>query len=142
LVVWQIFGSSGSGLDEGSGGFFSDDDGKTWFEASADKIPPWDRNGKTAVRCYVFTCDGGKTKFAGYLERLTPEAKRMLEGQHSGAGGAVPIGAANPLLAGMGVEIKPPLTGSWLPKADPRAMAIIAVKCPPGTSGTPELVMP
>jgi hypothetical protein len=145
IIVWQLVGAGGDFDTHGTGGFFTDDDGKTWFEAGADKLPPWDHNGKPAVRCYVFTCDGGRTKFAGYLERYTAETKRMLEAPRGGGGGTgdgpVQLAAGNPLLLSMGIEVKPPLTGAWVPKSDPRAQTIIVPKCPSG-SGTPELVLP
>src|SRR5271163_2656883 len=50
--------------------YFSDDDGKTFFAASSDSVPPFDHNGQTAVRAYVFQC--GSQEFVGYLERFTP----------------------------------------------------------------------
>lgn len=59
--------------------YFSVDDGKTWFIDDINKYPPFDHDGKTAVRARVFSADGGKSTFCGYLERYTPEAKAKLE---------------------------------------------------------------
>ena len=35
-------------------GYFSDDDGKTYFQDDASKIAPFDHNGKQAVSAYLF----------------------------------------------------------------------------------------
>ncbi len=47
------------------------DDGKTFFAASSDNIPPFDYDGQQAVLADVFQCDG--KKFVGYMERFTPK---------------------------------------------------------------------
>lgn len=49
--------------------FYTTDDGKTWFVDSADKLAPFDHDGATAVRCYVF--QGKDGKFAGLLEKYS-----------------------------------------------------------------------
>ncbi len=117
--------------------FYSDDDGKTYFEDDREKIPPFDRNGKPAYRARVFTCDGGKTNFVGWLERYTPQAKKMLEDQAKNAGGG-------PVLMEdqSGLQIKKPGTGDkgWVGGQDPATMQIRDVKCPNGSPA--ELVLP
>src|SRR5205814_8476268 len=50
--------------------FYTTDDGDTWFVDDNDKITPFDHDGRPAVLVHLFTCDGGNTKFVGYLERL------------------------------------------------------------------------
>ncbi len=47
-------------------GYFSDDDGKTYFADDVYKPVPFDHNGKQAFRAYVFRCGSGKP-FVGYL---------------------------------------------------------------------------
>src|SRR5947207_15643246 len=83
LAVVYLFWSSGiGGIAAGRSGtqaYFSTDDGKSWFVDDAKKIPPFQKNGKDAVRAYVYKCPDG-TKFVSHLERYTPEAKKMLEG--------------------------------------------------------------
>src|SRR5450432_2046533 len=58
--------------------FFTVDDGKTWFTDSAANIPPYDKDGKQAVRAFVYRCANG-TQFVNHLERFKPEAKTALE---------------------------------------------------------------
>ena len=55
------------------------DDGATYFPDDANKIPPFTKDGKEAVRARVFSCDGGKTKYVAYLERITPKAKAAID---------------------------------------------------------------
>ena len=73
-----------AGTGRGPGGapapnrvFYTDDDGATWFADDATKIPPFDHNGKQAVRARVYRC-GGKT-FVNHMERYTPEVQKRLQ---------------------------------------------------------------
>jgi hypothetical protein len=129
----ETAGASGSVTKE----FFSDDDGKTFFEDDRTKIPPFDRNGKTAYRARVFTCDGGKTKFVGWLERYTPQAKKTIEDQMKNAG-------SGPILLEdqSGLQIKKPGTGDkgWLSSSDVATIQIRDVQCPNGSPA--DLVTP
>jgi hypothetical protein len=116
--------------------FFTTDDGKTWFTDEVRKVPPFSKDGKEAVRVYVYKCPDGK-QFAAWLERYTPPSKKQLEAMQARAENAppdlVPFGAPE-------VEIKPPGQSNWIKSSDPRAAAIMTPKCPAG--GEPELVIP
>jgi hypothetical protein len=54
--------------------FFTTDGGKTYYRKSG--LPPLS-NG--AVVAKVFSCDGGKTQFVGYLMKYTEEGKKSAE---------------------------------------------------------------
>lgn len=113
--------------------YFSDDDGKTWFTAPADSLPPFDHSGKPAVRAYLFTTDGGKTRFVGYLERFSEGARKAL--QNSRQGTLVPL---NELTAAANdVEVKTPGDSLWIKRTDPAAKKVMSVTAPPGSSGVP-----
>src|SRR5690606_6194429 len=58
--------------------FFTVDDGQSWFADDINKIPPFEKDGKAAVRVYVFRCGSGRP-FAAYLQRYTPEGKKAIE---------------------------------------------------------------
>src|SRR5947207_12339964 len=58
--------------------YYSTDDGKTYFEDSADHLVPFDKDGKEAVRAHVFQCGGG-APFVGYLEKLDSKVKARLD---------------------------------------------------------------
>jgi len=122
--------------------FYSVDDGATYFTAPVDLVPPFDWKGKQAVRAAVFTCDGGATRFVGYLERYTPAAKKQVEtARQRLKAGAKDSGP--PTMALGGVEVrKPGKEGAWTSRMTPAAGQILQVKCPGGRSGTPEPVTP
>ncbi len=89
IAPWLIFGR---GLMDQSRGpqiptqaYYSVDDGQTFFADDINLVPPFEKDGKMAVRAHVFTCDGGKTPFVAYLERYTPEAKGKIEAMKEGA---------------------------------------------------------
>ena len=81
----------------------------------------------------MFTCDGGKTKFVGYLRRFTEEAKKNREAIAKNA-----TGQPSPLMIEVedvgGIEIKKPKTGDtgWVKESDPASEQIRDVKCPDG----------
>ena len=109
--------------------FFTVDEGTTWFVESSKRIPPFDHNGSIAVRAYVFTCDGGKTKFTGYMERYTPKAKQMMEGIIESSG---EVSTPPPAVIG-GVELKKPGAREWVKAVDrTRAAEICSVPCDNG----------
>lgn len=54
--------------------YYTDDNGKTFFKDDVNKIPPFDHNGKQALRCDVFEA-GGK-QFVGLVYRFTEAGKR------------------------------------------------------------------
>src|ERR1039458_9705554 len=61
--------------------YFTTDDGATQFVDSMDHLAPFDHNGKPAVRVWMFSEDGGKTRFPAYLERFTPQAQARILAQ-------------------------------------------------------------
>jgi hypothetical protein len=116
--------------------FFTVDDGKTWFADDVATLPPFDKDGKQAVRAYVYRCADG-TQFVNYLERYTPHAKQALEN----AGTPSPDHKAPGNLAAIqnaytgGREVKRPGDKKWIDAGDFRAAAqIMAVKCPNGSA--------
>jgi hypothetical protein len=119
--------------------FFTTDDGKTWFKAPDDSIPPFDHNGKPAVQAFVWTCDGGKSGFVSHLQRYTPEGrKRMLAEKQRG-----PQGALAPGGMGLGVsdtEVKRPgePETAWIRCSDLRAGAILQPPRCPDNKTSPE----
>lgn len=99
--------------------FYSDDDGKTWFTDSTSRIPPYEKDGKVAVRAYVYKCKGVAEPFVGYLARYTDTArKQLLDAQAKGLAGNIPV-PPNAL------EFKKPGETVWTQQA-------IGVMCPNG----------
>jgi hypothetical protein len=142
FIIWQITGSGGPSV--ATEAFYTTDDGATWFADEADKIPPFDKDGKQAYRVYVYKCKDGD-EFISHLERYTPEAKKKLEEMKTKG----PDAQADPGMMEMiymgGVEVKDPKTGDkgWVKQAQfEQAAKITTPVCPDGTSDTLEPVMP
>ena len=142
FIIWSNFSDSEGGSAP-SKLYYTDDDGATFFPDDIRKFPPFDHGGKPAVRARVFSCDGGKTKFVGYLERYTPDAKARLEKAGAGKpGSAADVGIMEDVSMN-GVEYKKPKdTGAWLKQSDPKISKVMEVKCPDGTREKLEVMMP
>jgi hypothetical protein len=129
--------------------YFTIDDGATTFVDDIRKLPPFDYNGKQAVRVRMFKCGG--EPFVGYLERYTADAKKQLERIRNdppaagGASGGRPASEMADLAktARMGMEVKKRGDAQWILMGDIQNSAkIMQVKCPDNATGTPEVVTP
>jgi hypothetical protein len=137
LVFSQTHGSGAPGGDDHTRAFFTADDGKTWFPDDAAKLPPFDRDGKQAVRAYVFRSAKG-TEFVNHLERFKPDAKRVLEeASRSPADTKAPpknLPAIQNAYAN-GREVKRPGDTTWISAANLRAAAQVMTLKPPDAAG-------
>src|SRR3954467_5625843 len=77
VVYFYRDGSAETG--NASQAYFTIDDGKSWFPDDSTKLSPFTKDGKTAYRVFVWTCDKGKTKFVSHLQRYTEETKAQIE---------------------------------------------------------------
>jgi len=134
VIVWQLRGGNRPATTAAERAFFTVDDGKSTFIDDAAKLPPFDVQGKTAYRAYVFACSNGKIRFVGYLERYTPEGKSKLEAARSHKQQVDPSFAESVMQTGM--EVKPPLTGDagWILRGDPKSATVLNPKCPDGSN--------
>jgi hypothetical protein len=120
--------------------YFSDDDGATWFTDSLDHVPPFDHNGKEAVRAGIFTYDDGSKKFCAFLEKFTPEAKKQLESAIAdaaarGQGPETVTLQREPSFVDSGMMMKVPGGQNlWVRSSDPNAKKIMAVQSPDGSA--------
>ena len=131
--------------DFGPGGpgkaFFTTDDGKTLFVDSIMKLPPFDKDGKQAVRAHVFECNGERV--VGYLSCYRPEALQALaEAKAAKAAGKPPPNPQALAAVGtMGLLVKKPGNFPWVSQADAAtATAVRVFRCPDGS--TPEELEP
>lgn len=123
--------------------YYTVDDGQTWFTAGIENLPPFQHDGKQAVRVYLFQCAGGKP-FVNHLERYTPDGRKAMDA--AGAKDALSIAraaAAQPHGPMWGKEVKRPGDKQWV-AADNLAKAtpILVPRCPEGIQAQPMPVEP
>jgi hypothetical protein len=132
LWVWQsASGGQPVPAEASSGKAFFTIDEATCFVGDASQLPPIPRDGKEAVRAYVFTCDGGKSRFIGYLERYPQNVKAMIESARKDSRTASEILGAR-AHGGLDSEVKRPLQGAWVKRSSPQGQEIIRVSPPEG----------
>lgn len=115
--------------------YYTVDDGKTWFDDDIEKVPPFLVDGKEAVKVDVMDCKG--TKFAGVLQKYTPETKQVLEkayqekqsGKVSTQTAAVAQARANP----GSILFKKPGAKDWMSANQARTQMDDVGKCPDGS---------
>lgn len=133
IGIWAGFFWFGSREgNNGSVSFITIDDGKTYIRDSSGQVPPFDFKGKVAYRARVFMSDDGKGEFVGYLERMTPEGKRMAAEMAKKSSSEAPLNVMGVMLAN--TEIKRPGDAQWVRMNDPKANAIRLVM---GRDGKP-----
>ena len=140
LILYQGANSSPTAPYEGKA-YLTVDDGKTFFAADGMLLPPVDHEGKIAYRANVFTCDGGKTLWVGYIERYSEYGKAMMKEMHEEQKkGAMPQ-AVTELLEH--IEIKRPGDNVWVRQSNvERAAPILAVRCPHAGAHEPQFTLP
>ena len=133
LLVWNVSWSQGE-YRSPDRAFYSVDDGKTLFVDSASLIPPFEKEGKAAVKVVAMSCDGGATKTAVYLERYTQAAVKELSDRKAQTGSLSPAIVAG-IAARGGKEVKKANdpNGKWVNCSDlGRAIPILTYRCPGG----------
>lgn len=124
-IIWQSMPDRGSKIVIKA--YYTNDDGKTWFEDAADKLVPFDKDGKEVVRAHLFKCGETGEKFIGYLEKLDPKVKAKLEEYAANNKGRVMPGQAEAEDSGRMVKL--PGAKNWVPDTSPAAARITTVKC-------------
>jgi len=109
--------------------YYSDDDGKTFFADDVNKIYPFDHNGKTAYKAYVYEGGDGQP-FVGYLERLTDSARQRIAELQQNPDGTTE-GQVLTIYA-TGTQIKLPGDTRWISPNTTEAERILQVKSPSG----------
>jgi hypothetical protein len=112
-------------------GWYTDDDGKTWFADSQFKAVPFDHNGKPAFTAAVFKCGNGQP-FVPFVTRFSPKYLKEAQGlEQSKAADARPKFQA---LQQMAMEIKKVGDSAWYSVDSPAGQKIMAdgVKCTGG----------
>jgi hypothetical protein len=118
--------------------YFSDDDGKTWFLDSADRVPPFDHNGKPAFRAAIYSYDGGSKQFCGYLMRYNPDVQKKIEAAIAhGANQTPPVSPQSIMnsqeFTGLSEVKKPMSADDWYPLGSPKSLAALRLTSPDGS---------
>lgn len=122
--------------------YYTTDDGKTVFTDSSNLAAPFLKDGETAVKVVMMSCDGGKTILPAYLERFTPAAQKQI----SEAGmplSQMPPNMASGISSRGGKEVKKAndLKAKWVSLANlGEAIGVMTFKCPSGVR--PEIALP
>lgn len=118
------------------------DDGATWFADRMDKIPPFKKDGKDAVRAYVYRDASGK-EFVSHMERYTPEALRALAALATMTPEQRGLEDPASLAGGLeGIEVKRPKETTWVRASEPRAQQIMQPRSPDGKRDGLQFVVP
>ncbi len=119
--------------------YFTDDDGKTWFEDSTYQVAPFMHDGKTAVIAEIYSYDNGSKRFCAYLAKYTPDAQKRLEAALADARskGQPPDSIElyhDPGFIRTGMLAKlPGDNNSWIPYTDSRVGQIFSIHSPDGS---------
>ncbi|MDB5324303.1 MAG: hypothetical protein JWN40_5934 [Phycisphaerales bacterium] len=102
--------------------YYTTDDGQTVFADDLGKATPFLRDGVPAVQAHMFSCNDGRSKFVGFLEKLPDKLPAP----------ATPGGRDPRVFAAL---VKPPknTNANWVAKNSSEGFAVIAaVQCPEG----------
>jgi hypothetical protein len=139
LAVTSIAWQSGGPPKAPGKGFYTVDDGKTFFTDDVYRATPFEHDGKQAYGAIVLKCPGGGGPFVAYVTRLgdrfLKEAK-ALEAKHEGN-----FTQKFEALQTAGLEVKRPGQSTWVraDSAPGQKLVAEAIKCPDGTTGEPLL---
>ena len=130
-IALMAYNLSGPGAPSASEAYYTTDDGQSYFGGSVKDVPPFQKDGKTAVRAHVYRCTKCGKTFVNHLERYTPDVKKKVEAAYARG----PAAANDPtFMMGLetGIEVKPPGTGAWVKATDPKYAQVVQPKCPGG----------
>ncbi len=131
FIIWQVVGG-GNHIRIPTKAYYTVDDGATYFKDDINLIAPFDHDGKQAVKADVFKCPSGG-EFVGYLERYTPDAKKIIEDSRNHPN-TDDFGKAAEA-SQRGLEVKAPSTGDqgWVKTYLPAATKVVTIHCPDGS---------
>jgi hypothetical protein len=119
LIYYETLGQPHRNIRLLNSAFFSDDDGQTWFIDDASKLPPFDHNGKPAVRAVIYRYDDNK-KFVAYLEKYSDDRLAQIQA----AIAAHPEETSHWMKTA--TEVKKPGDAKWAPPPSEKPQGTIA----------------
>lgn len=76
-ALWVSYSQATGGTRNPSEAYYTIDEGKTWFAGPLTEAPPFQKDGKEAVRVVLYECNG--EQFVGYIEKLDARSKEVLD---------------------------------------------------------------
>jgi hypothetical protein len=119
--------------------YYTDDDGKSFFKDTIYCVPPFQHDGKTAVRAMVFTYANGTKEYVAYEMRYTAEWQKKLDAACAQAAKDGKPASSVPEffsrdLADRGWEVRVPGSdGKWISRNDPQALTAMNNPSPDGS---------
>jgi hypothetical protein len=95
-------------------GYYTIDDGASYFSDAPDLVTPFEYKGKQAVRAHVFRDPAGK-KFVGYLEQNNPQSGAIIKRVKKRKPTDPPPTPAEMGIVLSGKEFKKPGAKDWVP---------------------------
>jgi hypothetical protein len=105
--------------------YYSDDDGKTYFVDAANKLTPFDHNGKQAYAVRVYRCPDQPAAFVGYLQRI--DDKTLVAAQQALAAGKPAEDIER--VIGSHREVKKPGDSKWVRSNTAEGERVAAARC-------------
>ena len=139
LAVMSIAWQSGGPPKPPAKGFYTVDDGNTFFTDDVYRATPFEHDGKQACGAIVLKCPNGGAPFVAYVTRL---GDRFLNQAKAMEGKREPNFIQKfEALQTAGLEVKKPGQPTWV-RADStpgQKLVAEAIKCPDGSTGDPVL---
>ena len=132
IAIWMQT-SGGSRVVSPGQAFYTTDEGATLFTDSANHLPPFDHDGKEAVRAAVFSCDSGQHRWVQYLLKYSPEALSSAAQMKAAGAQYISLGLVDAL-------VKRPGDKAWVRASE--SSSVMTPRCPDGQPGPPLAVPP
>lgn len=114
VAAWFTYRNVAPAPQAGGNIYFTDDDGKTFFNGSKGDFSPMQHDGKTAYRAYVFKCADGQ-KFVGYMERTPEDIIALIQKAKASPDSITNQEKGRLMMAGQMKQMKKPGQEKWVP---------------------------
>lgn len=137
VTTWQFISGPSYSVNHVKSYYVTEDSSSegalaTLFKDDVGRITPFDKDGRSAVRAYIFTTDEDRTRIVGYLERYTPQGRKLLEDYREGKIPHATQDAIDRQLEQRGIEIKKPGDSQWVLLSDRAQASRVLAILPPG----------
>lgn len=132
-VIYTTLSGSGSSIPTQV--YYTADDGQTYYVDSAKLIPPFESDGKTVLRAFVYECHD--EEFVNHLMRFRPDSHDAIRSEQAESDS--PDLTATAYSAR---EIRRSGESEWVGIMSPKGIDILQIECPHGGGDYPRPVFP